>query len=179
MLLYIVKVSVLYFIGFPKSAHRALYKTCRARYFSFERLAPHRLLTPFVVYNVVQQFLWGFLIICDRIWENPAYREFYEILVSYIFETLYHRANLPPSFRLIACFPLEIQRFIYDRAPLIKIEKLRPEGIAIHAYGVSIHYAYTGNQLNGHGRSRSKWTPKVELGSNFIVDNESRFFSNT
>ena len=70
-------------------------------------------------------------------------------------DKLYHRANLPPSFRPIVRFPLEIQRFVYDRAPPIKIEKLRPEGVAMHAYGVSVHYAYTGNQLNGHGRSRS------------------------
>ena len=44
------------------------------------------------------------ILICDRIWENPAYSEFYEFLVSYIFDKLYHRANLPPSFRPIARF---------------------------------------------------------------------------
>ena len=41
---------------------------------------------------------------CDRIWENPPCSEFYEILVSCIFDKLYHRANLPPSFRPIARF---------------------------------------------------------------------------
>ncbi len=41
------------------------------------------------------------IILCDRIWENLAYSEFYKILVSYIFDNLYHTANLPPSFRLI------------------------------------------------------------------------------
>ena len=93
---------------------------------------------------------------CDCIWENLAYCEFYEILVNYIFDNLYHRANLPPSFRPIVRFLLEIQRFVYDCAPPIKIETLRPKGVAKHAYGVSIHYVYTGNQFNGHGRSRSK-----------------------
>ncbi len=88
--------------------------------------------------------------ICDRIWEIPAYSKFSELLVSY---KLYHRANLPPSFRSIVHFPLETQRFVYDCAPTIKIEKLRPEGAAMHANGISIHYAYAGNQING---SRSK-----------------------
>ena len=50
--------------------------------------------------------------------------------------------ELPPSFRLIMCFPLEIQRFVYDHAPPIKIEKLRPEGVAMYAYGVSVRYKY-------------------------------------
>ena len=37
--------------------------------------------------------------ICDRIWENPAYSEFYESLVSYKFDKLYHRANPTSKFR--------------------------------------------------------------------------------
>jgi hypothetical protein len=107
-------------------------------------------------------------------WENPAYCEFYEILVSYIFHNLYHRANLPTSFRPIARFPLEIQRFVYDRATPIKIEKLRPEGAHVWRF----------RTLRIHQKS-IKWpwaepfeiTAKVELGSNFVVDNESQFFS--
>ena len=55
-------------------------------------------------------------------------------------------------------------------------EKLRHKGVAMHAYSVSVYYAWTGNELNGHGWSRSKWMPKVKLGSNFIVDNKSHFF---
>ena len=90
------------------------------------------------------------------IWENPAYSEFYEILVSCIFDKLYHRANLPPSLRLIARFALELERFVCDRATPMKTEKLRPKGVAMHAYGVSVYDAYTGSQLNGVGRSRSK-----------------------
>ena len=55
-------------------------------------------------------------VICDRIWENPAYSKFFDSFVSYIFDKLYHRGNLPefdklyhrgylpPSFRPIARF---------------------------------------------------------------------------
>ena len=38
--------------------------------------------------------------------KKPPYCPFYESLVSYIFENLYHRANLPPSLRQIARFAL-------------------------------------------------------------------------
>ena len=41
---------------------------------------------------------------CDCIWENPPCSEFYEIVVSYIFDKFYCRANLPPSLRPIAHF---------------------------------------------------------------------------
>ena len=41
---------------------------------------------------------------CDPVSENPAHRKFYDVLVSYLFDKLYHRANLPPSFRPIARF---------------------------------------------------------------------------
>ena len=40
------------------------------------------------------------------------------------------------------------------------IEKLRSKGVAMHVYGVSIYYAYTGSQLNGPGWSHSKWTQR-------------------
>ena len=50
-------------------------------------------------------------------------------------DELYHRAN--PCFRPIACFVVEIQRFVCDRATPPIIEKLRSKGIAMHTYGVS------------------------------------------
>ena len=79
--------------------------------------------------------------ICDRIWENPPCSEFYEILVSCIFDKLYPRANLPPSLRPIARFALELERFVCDRATPTMNEKLRSEGVAMHAYSVSVYYA--------------------------------------
>jgi hypothetical protein len=56
-------------------------------------------------------------------------------------DKLYHRANPRSSFRPIVRFTVELQRFVCDRATPPIIEKLRPEGVAMHAYGVSIHYA--------------------------------------
>ena len=57
-------------------------------------------------------------LICDRIWENTAYSEFYDFffLVSYIYDKLYHRANPRSSFRATVRFVEEIQRFVCDRA---------------------------------------------------------------
>ena len=68
----------------------------------------------------------------DRIWENLAYSEFYEFLVSYIFDKLYHRANPPPSFRPIA-------RFVCDRTTPTIIEKLQSKWVAMHTYGISVY----------------------------------------
>ena len=79
--------------------------------------------------------------ICDRVWENPAYSEFYDFLVSYIFDKLYHRANPRSSFRATVRFVVEIQHFVCDRATPPTIEKLRSKGVAMHAYGVSAYYA--------------------------------------
>ena len=79
--------------------------------------------------------------ICDRIRKNPPYCPFCEILVSCIFENLYHRANLPPSLRPIARFALELERFVHDRATSIENEKLLSEGVAMYAYSVSVYYA--------------------------------------
>ena len=70
------------------------------------------------------------------IWENPACSNFYEYLVSYIF----HRANLPPSFRPSACFVQELEHFVYDRAIPPIIEKLQFKGIALHTYGIFTFY---------------------------------------
>ena len=107
---------------------------------------------------ITQTFMLPDYHIGDRIWENPPYCPIYEILVSCIFENLYHRANLPPSLRQIARFALELERFVRDRATSIENEKLRSEGVAMYVYSVSVYYAWTGNQLNGPGWSRSKWT---------------------
>ena len=62
----------------------------------------HILLKPVQV-NSTQDTFYGFLK-CDRIWENPSCSEFYEILVSCIFDKLDPRANLSPSLRPIARF---------------------------------------------------------------------------
>ena len=56
-------------------------------------------------------------------------------------DKLYHRANPRSSLRPIAHFVVEIQRFVCDRATPPIIEKLRSEGVAMHAYGVSAYYA--------------------------------------
>ena len=107
---------------------------------------------------------WSRFLICDRLWENPAYGIFYENRVWSIFDKLYHRANHCSGFRLIACFAVELQRFVCNHATPPTIEKLRSKGIAMHAYGVSVYYAYTGSQLNGPGWSRSKWTQRSSEG---------------
>ncbi len=52
----------------------------------------------------------------------------------------YHRAKPRSSFRPIARFTVELQRFVCDRATPPIIEKLRPEGIAMQPYGISVHY---------------------------------------
>ena len=113
---------------------------------------------PLCVWMCVHVYVCMCVHICDRIWENPPYCPFDEILFSCIIENLYHRANLPPSLRPIARFALELERFVHDRDTSIENEKLRFEGVAMYAYGVSVYYAWTGNQLNGPGRSCLKWT---------------------
>ena len=85
----------------------------------------------------------------------------------------YLRANSRSTVRLIVCFAVELQSFVSDCTTPPTIEKLRSKGIPMHVYGVSVYYAYTGSQLNGHGGSRSK---QIERGSNFDLENESCFF---
>ena len=85
---------------------------------------------------------------------------------------LYPRANPPASLRPIVRFALEVARLVCDHVTTVENEKLRSKGVAMHAYSVSAYYACTGNQLIRLGRSRSKRTQT----SNFVVDNESRFF---
>ena len=90
---------------------------------------------------------------CDWIWENPPYGIFPENRVWCMVDKPYHRANSRSSPRPIARFAKELQRFVCDRTTPPIIEKLRSKGIAMHAYGVSVYYAYTGSQLNGPGWS--------------------------
>ena len=72
------------------------------------------------------------------------------------------------------CFAEELQRFVCDRATPPIIEKLRSTGVAVHAYGVSVYYAYSGSQmdLGGAVRNERKDRARVE----FRLDSESRFF---
>ena len=71
-------------------------------------------------------------------------------------DKMYHRANLHSNFRPITHFTIELQHLVCDRAIPPVIEKLLSKGVAIHAYGISVYYVYTGSQLNGAGWSRSK-----------------------
>ena len=100
---------------------------------------------------------------CDRLWQNPAYGIFCEIWVSYIFNNLYPRANLLPSLRPIARFTLELERFVYDHVATVENEKLRPKGVAMYAYCVSVYYAWAGNQLNSTWAEPFEMSAKVEL----------------
>ena len=56
-------------------------------------------------------------------------------------DKLYYRANPHLSFRPIAHFVVEIQRFVCDHATPPIIDKLRSKGVAMHTYGVSTYYA--------------------------------------
>ena len=68
-----------------------------------------------------------------------------------VFVTVYGKIRLmgfsnPHSgIRLIVCFAVELQRFLCDHATPPTIEILQSKSIAMHAYGVSIYYAYTGS----------------------------------
>ena len=53
---------------------------------------------------------------------------------------LYNRANLPPSLRLIACFALELERFVHNRATPTNVEKLQSKVVAMQVYSVSVYY---------------------------------------
>ena len=95
---------------------------------------------------------------CDWIWGNPPYGFFSENRIWCMVDKPYRRANSRSSPRPIARFAEELQRFVCDRITPPIIEKLQFEGVAMHAYNVSVYDAYTGSQLNGHGRSHPKWT---------------------
>ena len=119
---------------------------------------------------------WWYNIICDRIWENPAYSKFYEFLVSYIFDKLYHRANLPPSFRPIAHFAWELERFVCDCATPTIIKEITVQ----RRYYARV-WCFRILRVN---QKSIKWTwaepfelnVKIEQGSNFVIDNDSQLF---
>ena len=73
------------------------------------------------------------LTICDRIWENQACSEFYEILVGCIFDT--SKSQNDRTLRLGA------RALCLDCATPTMNEKLQSEGVAMHAYSVSVYYA--------------------------------------
>ena len=81
-------------------------------------------MNPSILFSTNRVLRHGHGHICYRIWENPACSEFYEILVSCIFDKLYPRANLPPSLRLITRLALELKRFVSDCATHTINEKL-------------------------------------------------------
>ena len=68
-----------------------------------------------------------------------------------IFDKLYPRASLPISLRPIACFTLEIARFVCDLTT------------CIYAYSVSAYHACTGNQLISTWVEPSEMNAMVEL----------------
>ena len=75
--------------------------------------------------------------ICDQMWENPLYGIFLKIE----FDVWLISSTIELSFRLIACFVVEMQHFVCDRTIPPTIKKLRSKGVAMHAYGVSAYYA--------------------------------------
>ena len=74
-----------------------------------------------------------------------------------VFDVWLISSNSRSSFGPIALFAVELQSFVCDRATPPTIEKIRSKGIVMHAYGVSVYYAYTGSHLNGPG-----WKPTSE-----------------
>ena len=86
------------------------------------------------------------------------------------------RVNLPPSLRLITCFSLKLKCFVYNHTTPTISEKLRPKGVAMYAYSVSIYYTYPGSHLMLTWVEPFKLNAKIKLVSNFVVDNESYFF---
>ena len=87
-------------------------------------------------------------------------------------DKLYHRANPPARFILIARFTLEPECFVCDHATTIENQKLQSKGVAMHMYSVSVYYLCTGSILIGLGRSH-EMKAKIERLSNFNLDNGS------
>ena len=85
-------------------------------------------------------------------------------------DKLYHRANPRSSLRPIAHFVVEIQRFVYDRTIPPTIE-LRSKGVAMHAYSISAYYT-----IKWPWAGPFEMNVKIEQGSNFVVQNDSRLF---
>ena len=96
-------------------------------------------------------------------------QRFYEILVSYIFDKLYHGASKPAS---LDRSHADVECFACDSATCMEIEKLQSKKVAMHALSFSILY-YTCNKLI------STWAEPFEMVKlilNFVADNESHFF---
>ena len=89
---------------------------------------------------------------------KPSIGNLLETRVWFMVDKPYPRTNLHWSFRLIMHFAVELQSFVCDRAAPPIIKKLQSKGVAMHADGVSVYYAYTRCQFNGPGLSSSKWT---------------------
>ena len=105
---------------------------------------------------------FGLLCICDRLWENPAYGIFCEIEFD---------AYLMSSTIELTCIQVSDQSrtslwsystLLLRHTPII--QKLWSKDIAMHTYRISVYYVWTGYQLNGPGRSCSKWTQRSSKG---------------
>ena len=119
----------------------------------------------------VQGLFWGVSMHTDM-WPDlgkPSIWDFSKSWAWCMVDKLYHRANPCSSLTPIAHFVVEIQHFVCDRATPPIIEKLRSKGVAMHAYGVSAYYAWTGNQLNGPGWGPFEMNIKIEQELNFVV----------
>ena len=112
----------------------------------------------------------------DNMWSylgKPSIWDFFNQVWCMV-DKLYYRAKPYSSLRPIARFVVEIQRFVCNRNTLPNNRELQSKGIAMHAYSVSAYYAWTGLQLNGPRWACSKINVKIEQGSNFIIQNDSR-----
>ena len=63
-------------------------------------------------------------------------------------DKLYHRANPRSSFRPIACFIVEIQRFVCDHATPPIIEKLQSKGVAMLCMRMVIPHTMREPEIN-------------------------------
>ena len=110
---------------------------------------------------------------CDQIWENPAYSEFYDFLVSYIFDKLYHRANPRSSSRATVRFVVEIQRFVCDRATPPEITVQRRCYARVRRFRI---LRVTWKSIKWTWAEPLEMNVNIEQELNFVVDNDSRLF---
>ena len=108
------------------------------------------------------------VIICDCIWESSPCNEIL-VTCSHIFYKLYPRAYLPPSLGPITRFAQELECFVYNHVTPTIYEKLRPKGVAMYAYSISIYYAYTRSQSMSTWVEPFKMNTKVKPVLNFVV----------
>ena len=117
-------------------------------------------------------------IICDRLWENPAYGIFCESWVWSMVDKLYHRANPGSAFRLIVHFVVEIQRFVCNHATPLKNREIAVQRRCyacvwrfhiLHVNWKSIKWTWV---------ELFKMNIKNEQGLNFVIGNDSRLFFN-